>query len=197
MKTKILTFALLVSSLVTFGQVEKNSKDRNRFGIKAGLNYSNIIYGGNVDFKPGVGYSLGLIFNAVSSKKLVLPVELLYNKFNSSTKYSDLNLSSVNVNFMLHFYTSKNFYIETGLLFSYYINEEGVTKVLGPREFIIIDLPPRLMEFDIAPGVGIGYEFTNRTFVNLRYSYGILGVFLLDDYKSAFSNLSLNVGYSF
>lgn len=195
MKSKILTFALLVSSLISFGQVEKNSKDRNRFGIKAGLNYSNIIYGGNVNFKPEAGYSLGFIFNAVSGKKLVLPVELLYNNFNSSTEYSDLKLSSISSNFMVHYYTTKNIYIESGILLGVYINDEGVTKVIGEPQNMFLD--EKIFPIDLSLGLGVGYEFTNRTFVNLRYSYGVFSVFSYDDYNSNLSNLSINLGYTF
>lgn len=193
MKTKILTYALLISSLITLGQVEKNSKDRSRFGVRGGLNYSNIIYGGSIDFQPKVGFSLGGTYNLVSGKKLTLPMELLYSKIGSKTDYADYDFSILNVNFMINYYTSKNFFLEGGMITGYYLTAEEKDSFTNSTR----NISDQLMGVDISLGVGLGYEFTNRTFLNLRYAYGILPLLSEDDKNSHVSNFSLNFGYTF
>ena len=194
MRTKILTFAVLIISASAFGQVENNSKDRNRFGVRAGLNYSNIIYGGDVDFKSKVGFSLGGTYNLVSGKKLTLPIELLYNKVGSSTEYADYNFSLMNINIMVNYYTSKNLFLEGGLVTGLYLSAKEEVKATNSSNNILTnDVTP----VDVSIGLGIGYEFTNRTLVNIRYSYGVIPLFINDDNSSLLSNLSLNFGYSF
>lgn len=193
MKTKILTFALLVSSLITFGQVEKNSKDRSRFGVRGGLNYSNIIYGGDIDFKPKVGFNLGGTYNLVSGKKLTLPVELLYSKIGSSTDFTDIDFSFININFMANYFVNKNFFLEAGMPMTIYLSAKSTDKSTNASTNILEETSG----VDVALGLGIGYEFTNRTYVNLRYSYGLLPIFNSDNNSSHLSNLSLNFGYTF
>lgn len=194
MKSKILTFALLVSSLISFGQVEKNSKDRSRFGVRGGVNYSNIIYGGDADFKPKVGFNIGGTYNVVSSKKFTLPWELLYSKIGSTEGDVDFDISMININFMANYYLNKNVYLEGGIPFSVFLSAKTFNNKTNKEYDFMEETTAGL---DVGLAVGVGYEFTNRMLVNVRYSYGFLPVFISDDNSSHLSNLSLNIGYSF
>lgn len=194
MKPKFLTFAFLVMSLTVFSQIENNAKDRSRFGLRGGLNYSNISYGGDIDFKPKIGFNIGGTYNLLSSKKFVLPIELLYNKVGSSTDYAEYDFSLVNINVLVNYFMTKNLYLEGGLVSGVYLTGKEKVKSTNLSRDILAD---DLMPVDVSLGIGTGYEFTNRVFANLRYSYGLLGMFINDDNSSALSNLSLNLGYTF
>lgn len=201
MKKTLLTIAVLLINLVVFAQVEKNAKDRSRFGIKAGPNYSTVFNGSDEKFKPKVGFNIGGFYNTISGKKLTLPIEIMYVKYSTSSTYNSISahntydFSAINMNVMFNYFVNKHFYVEGGMVGGLYINGSSTYKEKNTK-FDLIE-GDYLMPADVSLGAGIGYELTNRAFFNLRSNYGLLPLFIEDDNSAHLFSTVFNIGYTF
>lgn len=208
MKKTILLLPLIYSSLV-LGQVSSNYKDKARFGIRAGVNYVNYTETENEKFEPKTGFDIGVFYNThfFKNKKFFMPFELVYSNINFESQLRTYNFSKIGLNMMFSYYITDNFYVELGPSIGYYIAGKATKKENVNLDDYIVDLTveeatnvsPTL---DVPIMGGIGYEFNNRLFINLRYGFDVANVWSPlsktdEELKSYSRHPSFSIGYSF
>lgn len=210
MKNYLVLFFLFIT-FQAFGQIEKNSKDRSRFGFRSGLNfnkYSEKEFKNIFDFKGKIGFDAGMHYRIRLSEKFEMPMELVYSRIgvNVKNKYYDIPEEKFRYNRMaLQLLLSYN--IVNGLLVElewFSLGAYFAPKYIyeGEKE-ALKELHP-LMDFAI--GGGVGYEFKNRIGVYARVKYTYFNLYKLEDdpivnvnevnYYKLFQP-SLTVGYLF
>lgn len=197
-----------------------------KFGAKAGLNLANIStdYSGEDSFdddnKMKVGFHVGGFVEIKFSEKFALQPELLFSTQGTKNEFKDeegdydvkTNLSYINVPVMVKFYPIEKLFIEAGPQIGFLmsakakysedvvINEDGDTDDN-------IDIKDGYKSIDFGMNVGVGYEFTENLFANVRYNIGLsdisegnddedLGI-LGDYFKTRNNVLSVSLGYKF
>lgn len=167
MKKLILGLALVAG---TFTFAQKTSASPVRFGLKAGLNISNI---SNSDLNSKAGFYGGVFANIPVAKDFSVQPEVLYSgmggkdKSNSNVK---LNMDYIAVPVMLQYNLIPNLYVEAGPQFGFLISAKG--KGNG----VSVDVKDNLKTFDFGIGLGAGYYFTQNIGVNVRYTAGLSDV---------------------
>lgn len=174
-----------------------NQKDPIRFGIKAGGNAASF---NNQDVSLNnqkLGFHAGAFVNIPLSQKLSLQPEVLYNQLGSKSVISSSDVTTgsttvktredfsntlnyISVPLMLQMRPTKNFYIEAGPEFSYFINGKnkgerrvettaaGVTSTTTSSVSETIDKDD-IKKFNIGLGLGVGYDITHNIGINARY----------------------------
>lgn len=174
-----------------------NQKDPIRFGIKGGGNAASFNDQDVSLNNQKLGFHAGVFVNIPLSQKLSLQPEVLYNQLGSKSVLSSTNvtdgattvktkndysttLNYVSVPLMLQMRPTKNFYIEAGPEFSYFINGKnkgesrvesttaGVTSTTTTSVSETIDKDD-IKKFNVGLGLGVGYDITHNLGINARY----------------------------
>lgn len=119
MKKLLLGAALAVSSL-TFAQ---------QFGVKAGVNVSNISDDNDVQTNSKTGYYAGVFMNAPIAEDFSIQPEVLYNSLGTKYDYgnasSTLTLDYITVPVMFQYNVVPQFYLEAGPEFGFLVNAKS------------------------------------------------------------------------
>lgn len=225
---------LTVAALAAFGYT--NAQDL-KFGVKAGLNLANISenYDGydsdfDSDYKMKIGAHVGGFVEIKFTEKWALQPEVLFSMQGAKleeSSYDDgdgnvyssestINLNYINVPVMVKFYPIPKLFVEAGPQVGFLIsakakNEgnytDGDTTVNVDET---VDVKDGYKSIDFGVNVGVGYEFTDMIFANLRYNIGLSDIteedeFEGDDFgglggdlfKTKNNVLSLSVGFKF
>ncbi|MDP5201195.1 porin family protein [Flavobacterium sp. DG2-3] len=171
-----------------------------RFGIKGGLNISNVVGGDVEDNKSLVGFHVGGFAEIHVVEKFFIQPELLYSaqgaKFDGPFGADgDLKLNYLNI----------------PVLAKYYVVDNKFSVEAGPQLGILLsakaegeDVKDFTRSTDFGFNLGAGYNFTENFSVGLRYTIGLSPITDndIDDseeyYDSAKnSNLQLSLAYKF
>lgn len=164
-KNFITTLAFTFSIIQSFGQIN--------FGIKAGLNFSNVKNIGSTDNKTRLGINGGLLTEIEISKKFIARPELLYSikgfKFPATTFNSNgtLSLNYVSIPLLGGYRLDDKFTILLGPEFNFLTNANS--KFDGSNH----DVSKNYRKLDIAFDLGVTYNIKNSLGIELRYSYGL------------------------
>jgi len=169
MKNSSLFIVLLLFSSLAFAQTKKS------FGMRLGLNYSNI---SNTDLDARVGGNGAFFFEARFSEKYALQPELVFSSqggLASNTTSQDLKID----------------YLSIGLANKFFIiPNAGLHLLAGPSIDIDFENNPiklingnndsEVTPFDFSVFGGIGYEFPFGLILEARYKQGLIEVDLFD-----------------
>jgi opacity protein-like surface antigen len=165
MKKKFITTFLVTFSLIqSFGQIS--------FGVKAGLNLSNVKNIGSTNNKTRLGLNGGLLTEIGISKKFIVRPELLYsikgNKFPATALNGGgtLSLNYISIPLLGGFRPNEKFTILLGPEFNFLTNANS--KFDGSNH----DVSKNFKKFDLAIDLGVTYKVRDGLGVELRYSYG-------------------------
>lgn len=154
----------LVGAIALFGAMNAQS-----FGLKAGMNISNV--SGDGDAKSKVGFNAGVFMNAPIAANFSIQPEVLYNSKGAKLDYDNFdinfNLDYISVPVMFQYNATPKFYLEAGPEFSFLIS--GKAKAEGES----VDIKDGFKSFDIGIGLGAGYNITPNIGVNARYVAGV------------------------
>jgi hypothetical protein len=209
MKKHILIIAASGMGISTSAQVDANIKDRSRFGVFAGINNSKFTNTEEETFNSKTSFDVGLHWNFRISNKSFMPMEVQYSDFKFESQLRIYHFRRIALNLLYKHYFTNNIFADIGVGVGLYPlsgtnsfkNGIDVRPYKNYLDKAINDAP----YFDLPLIVGIGYEFRNRIFFQIRYSIGIfkswdetLNKFspLLSD-ASAPRQLSVSLGYSF
>lgn len=174
-----------------------NEKEATRFGIKAGGN-SSYFSTQQLNIKnQKLGFNAGVFVNIPLSKDFALQPEVLYNQIGAKSVLNSTDLetatgsiktqtdysttmSYISVPVMLQMRPSKNFYVEAGPEFSYFINGQNkgtntVTTTSGTVTTTQVSSTSQdinkddVNKFNLGLGLGLGYNFTPHLGINARY----------------------------
>lgn len=175
----------------------KKEKPPIRFGIKAGGNAASFNDQDLSLNNQKIGFHAGVLVNIPISEKFSVQPEVLYNQLGSrsvlsstdvttgatnvKTKNEDkLTMNYISVPLMLQMRATRNFYIEAGPEFSYFLNgkttgDRTITTTTGNTtttqstshsEDVNKD---SVNKFNLGLGLGLGYDFTPNIGINARY----------------------------
>ncbi|MGH1517173.1 porin family protein [Chryseobacterium sp. JK1] len=169
---KILLGLALVAGTFTFAQKTSTSTSTGsaRFGLKAGLNISNLSGG---DFNSKAGFYGGVFANIPVAQDFSFQPEVLYSGMGAKTKAnSDVkaNLDYISVPLMIQYNALPNLYVEAGPQFSFLVNSKIKYRSNST------DGKDLFKSFDFGIGLGAGYYFTQNIGVTARYVAGLTDV---------------------
>ena len=177
----ILAFVLLTSiSQATFSQTLTGTSSP-KFGIKGGVNFSNLYTEDVEDNNVLTGFNLGVFAKLPITQTFAIQPELLYTTKGAELKYnnafvtgtSTFKLNYLELPVLLVVNLSQNFNVHAGPYFAYLIDGEAKNDSQGT----LFDAENNLdnddfNKFDTGLSVGIGYD-TDKIGFGVRYNYGL------------------------
>lgn len=190
---------IILSAIAVMAFALGNAQE-TRFGIKGGLNISNVV-GGDVDnTKSLVGFHVGGLAEIHVVEKFFIQPELLFSA--QGTKFDgplgadgDIKLNYLNI----------------PVLAKYYIVDDKFSVEAGPQLGVLLsakaegeDIKDFTRSVDFGFNIGAGYNFTDNLSVGLRYTIGLSplsdeDIDNADDYYDSAknSNLAIFLAYKF
>ncbi|MDR4954173.1 porin family protein [Chryseobacterium sp. ES2] len=162
------TFAFAQStSTSTEATTPSTSSSKIKFGLKAGLNVSNL---SNMNMNSKAGFYGGVFVNIPVAKDFSIQPEVLYSAVGAKEKggsNAKLNLEYLSVPVMFQYKALPNFYVEAGPQFNFLIDAR-----LKKSESTSL-LKNGTQSFDFGIGLGAGYYITKNIGINVRYTAGL------------------------
>lgn len=174
-----------------------------KFGVKAGVNLSNMSNGMdfNPDFKMGAGFRVGGFVNLRWGQRTEnslpgtgwfgLQPEVMYSMQQVGTADESLKLNIIQVPVMVKIYPTTQLSIEVGPEFSYIISTSPDEMIFDGAQIKAGDVKGLTMGI----GAGLSYDFDMGLTVGARYSYGFNKMAKNLDWKA--SNIQVTVGWLF
>jgi hypothetical protein len=176
----IVALVLLTSfSQVAFSQTTDSAK--LKFGVKGGVNFSNLYTEDVDDNNVLAGFNLGLFARLPITQTFAIQPELSYTTKGAELEYnnafvngtSTFKLNYLELPVLLVINLSENFSVHGGPYVAYLIDGEATNNSQGT----LFDVENNLdnddyNKFDTGLSVGIGYD-TNKIGFGVRYNYGL------------------------
>jgi hypothetical protein len=161
------------------------------FGIKAGVNFSNITDATGLDNRTG--FVAGVFIGGKFNDNLGIQADVLYSQQGAEFELGNFDLNYVNVPIVLKYYVSGGLNLQLGPQFGVLLDQE--TNVVSET---IDDIATN--DFDLSAVLGLGYDLPMGIRIDGRYSFGLSDV--PDDPakgldKGKNSVITLSLGYSF
>ena len=171
---------LVSLSQLSFSQ-SLNDDTNLKFGVKGGVNFSNL-YTDNVDENNVLtGFNAGLFAKLPITESLAIQPELLYATKGAQLKYnnafvngtSTFKLNYIEVPVLLVVNLTNNFNIHAGPYFAYLVDGKATNDAQGT----LFDVENNLKnedynKFDTGLSVGLGFD-KNQFGFGVRYNYGL------------------------
>lgn len=179
------TLALIVASTITISaQDTSTNSNGTKFGIKGGVNFSNL-YSDDVDDENVLtGFNLGLYAKLPITDFIAVQPEISYTTKGAELVYNNafadgtarFKLGYIEVPVVLVFDITENFNIHAGPYFGYLIDGKVTNESNGGT----FDFEENLDEddfnrFDAGIAAGVGFDF-GTIGVGARYNYGLTNV---------------------
>jgi len=195
--------ALTLFLTASFGMLHAQDNNVNtEFGVKGGLNMSNLYTDDADDENVLFGFNAGVYATLPVSDFVAIQPELLFTTRGSKLEYNNalaqgnvkLKLNYIELPLLVRVNVTKNFNIHAGGYASYLVS----AKSTGDGDFEFEDQydTDDFNKFDAGIAAGIGVDF-NPISVGLRYNYGLTTIEKDGDDSSDLknSNLSLYLSY--
>ncbi|MBB4802331.1 opacity protein-like surface antigen [Flavobacterium nitrogenifigens] len=194
-KSKLIVCAFLVCASLT-AQTEKV-----KLGVKAGLNISSLTFDENeLNSSNKNGFTVGLMAEIPLTKNFFVQPELLYSQQGMKLSYSDaevenshykstLSLNYLNVPVMLKYYVLKGLSVQAGPQVGILLkaNNKYQDNFLGYDNHEKMDLKDYSNGVDASVNFGLGYQFKNKFYADVRYNMS---------YTDVFKEVTSNTNYS-
>ena len=212
-KTVLALSFVLGLSCIAAAQEQQTSMENSRspkFGVKGGINLSNLYVDAADDENMKVGLNLGFFAKIPITRGLSVQPELLYSSKGSKLTYDNVllgkgeyrfNLNYVEVPLLLVINVAKNLNIKGGGYLSYLasanikdMDENGTVDDI--KDLNVADFN----RFDYGLVGGLGVDVMNFT-IGARYSYGLKEVGkarignLVNDSKNSVISLYVGIGF--
>ncbi|OIQ22362.1 porin family protein [Lacinutrix sp. MedPE-SW] len=182
---KLIVLIITFSSIINIMQAQ----DPN-FGIKGGLNISNIT-GGDVDRNNLFNFHIGGFAEFTLNEKLSIQPELLYTKQGSEVENTlKVKIDYLAIPVLAKYYLFDKFSVEAGPQFSFLVNDK-----IEFSDNTTPDAETDASSFDFGLNFGFEYDVTTHMFVQTRYNYGITTISENPDVKNSVFQIAL--GYKF
>jgi len=202
MRSNIL-YALTLFLTASFGMLHAQDNNVNtEFGVKGGLNMSNLYTDDADDENVLFGFNAGVYATLPVSDFVAIQPELLFTTRGSKLEYNNalaqgnvkLKLNYIELPLLVRVNITKNFNIHAGGYASYMVSAKSTGD--GDFEFENQYDTGDFNKFDAGLAGGIGVDFSPLS-VGLRYNYGLTTIVKDGDDSSDLknSNLSLYLSY--
>jgi hypothetical protein len=172
MKQTTITALILALAFTANAQTTNAQADnaRVRFGIKAGINASNL----NTDIKEAqistiTSFYAGGIAVFPVSKHFNIQSELLWSGEGSESSGTKIELNYVRLPLLFQYQHASGFHIEAGPQLGILVNEKA-TVIETKEEF---DIDGQLARVSTTLAIGFGYRMKNGLGLDFRYAKGI------------------------
>ncbi|OOV17522.1 porin family protein [Flavobacterium sp. LM4] len=201
-KQSFYLYALTLFMTASFGMLQAQENVTTEFGIKGGLNMSNLYTDDADDENVLFGFNAGVYATLPVSDFVAIQPELLFTTRGSKLEYNNaliegnakFKLNYIEVPLLVRVNLTKNFNIHAGGYASYLVS----SKVTGEGSFNFEEEfdTDNFNKFDAGIAAGVGLDF-NPISIGVRYNYGLTTIVKDGDDSSDLknSNLSLYLSY--
>lgn len=179
----------------------KAQTEKIKLGVKAGLNISNLTYDENeLDSSNKTGFTAGFMVEIPMANKFSLQPELLYSQQGTKTSFSDdevtnsnykgtIKLNYINIPVMLKYYVIEGLSIQAGPQIGILLkaNNNYQDNFLGYENHESFNLKNYSSGIDTSLNFGLGYQFKDKFYADIRYNISYSNVFKEGD-KNHFIN---------
>lgn len=190
--------ALLIISLTILTITTAKSQEKIQFGIKGGLNFTNMTSDYLIDTESQTGFHIGVLAEIPLGTKFSIQPEILYSTYGSKGKMIMLggpaqpieyNFDYIQVPVLAKIYLIKNLSLEIGPSFNFLVSDEKIFNSLT-----IDDIGEN---FEFSGVLGISYKTNSGFFGSLRYTNSFTNVLNNEDADSKDYGFLIGIGYLF
>ncbi|MCP9200750.1 PorT family protein [Gramella sp. GC03-9] len=196
---------LLVAIAILGFSLNTQAQEYWNFGVKGGVNFTNMTSDGFEDNNSRTGFHIGLLAEIPVSDRFSIQPEALYSTqgteatrvFFGDRITGEYQLDYIQVPLIAKFYIIDGLALEAGPSFNFLVEEEYDFE----SNSINLETDSELADtFEFGGAFGASYKFNNGFFVNGRYVQGFTDVFDSDSFDDdAIKNngFQLGVGFQF
>ncbi|MCF6169155.1 porin family protein [Lutibacter sp.] len=199
---------LLIIGLTIFTFTTVNAQKRFDFGVKGGINFSNMTSDYFAENDSKTGFYIGLVAEIPFSDKFSIQPEIFYSTLGADVKImlygggpllTEYSLDYILVPILAKVYLSNNWSIEFGPSFNFLINGEAYRPTLPD----VIDGNEIIQQkykdangnsFEFSGVLGVSYKFKGDFFGSVRYFQGLTDSIETDTKNNGFQ---LGIGFMF
>lgn len=186
MKKSMLILYTLFLSVTVIAQNKKVN-----VGLKAGLNISSLSFDeSELNSSSKAGFTAGLMVEIPMTEKFSLQPELLYSQQGTKTSFFDgdvtnssykgtIELNYLNIPLMLKYYVIKGFSVQAGPQLGILLKADHKYQdnFLGYKNYGSFNLFDHSSGVDTSVNLGLGYQFKDKIYTDLRYNLSYSNVF--------------------
>jgi len=169
-------------------QDDKQTKNKIKFGVKAGANFANASGNGldfllNSDPDARIGFTIGGLAEYEISDAFSLQGELTYGQKGFYEKIpgdyeATVKLDYINIPILAKYYVAEGFSIEAGPELSFLLSAKFAETDLDNNEaYDDEDIKEFFKSTDIGLNFGLGYQLDNGIGINARYILGLANIY--------------------
>jgi hypothetical protein len=186
MKKSMLVLCTLLLCATITAQTEKV-----KIGVKAGLNIASLTFDENeLESSQKTGFTAGIMAEIPLAKNFSVQPEVLYSQQGMKFSYSDIDVANssykstitlnyLNIPVMLKYYVLKGLSVQAGPQIGILLksNNKYQDDFLGYDNHENYNLSDYTNAFDTSVNLGLGYQFKDKFYVDLRYNISYSDVF--------------------
>lgn len=185
---------LLSFCFVIFALPQLHSQEFVQFGIKGGLNLSNVNYDSFVEKESRTGFHLGLLAEIRLIGAFSIQPEVLYSTqggkgtevLTGASPEKEYNFDYIQVPLLAKYYLIPTLALEVGPSFNFLVNEE----VSSSHVSNIVETGK---DFELGAAVGVSFNL-RRFFINGRYIHGLTNAYEEGGFEQDNSNTGFQIG---
>lgn len=196
---------VLIASFIALGTTASFAQSAARFGVKAGLNVSNITGSDSRDQDSRLSFNGGLVAELPVSDRFSIQPEVIYSAQGSTIAAIDednfldidenveYQLDYVKVPLLAKIYLSDGLSLQAGPSFNFLVNEEiDYQPVSNGGDVNIVN---GANTFELGTAAGLEYQFDSGFFIQGRYTRGFSRIY--DNVNAYNYAVQAGVGYTF
>lgn len=190
MKKSILILYALFLCVTVMAQSQKV-----KLGLKAGLNISSLTFDeSELNSTSKAGFTAGFMVEIPMAKNFSIQPELLYSQQGTKTSFSDIDVTNsnfsstiqldyLNIPVMLKYYVAKGLSVQAGPQIGILLkaNNKYQDNFLGYENKESFDLKEYSTGIDTSVNFGLGYQFKDKFYTDLRYTISYSNAFKKGD----------------
>lgn len=201
---------LLIISLTILTITVVKSQEKIQFGIKGGINFTNMSSDFIINKESLTGFHLGVLAEIPFGTKFSVQPEILYSTYGSnggmimlgsSPEPIEFNLDYIQVPILAKIYLIKNLSLEIGPSFNFLVNDELLFNSLTigniGDEFKLLTIDDIGESFEFSGVLGISYKINSGFFGSFRYTNGFTNALKVDSKDAKNYGVLIGLGYLF
>jgi len=181
---------LVLCTLLVCATITAQS-EKVKIGVKAGLNIASLTFDENeLESSQKTGFTAGIMAEIPLAKNFSVQPEVLYSQQGMKFSYSDIDVANssykstitlnyLNIPVMLKYYVLKGLSVQAGPQIGILLksNNKYQDNFLGYDNHENYNLSDYTNAFDTSVNLGVGYQFKDKFYVDLRYNISYSDVF--------------------